>query len=238
MIAITASDDNPLAQIATSTIAYGRHREAGADGLAPTTTTAVMLAIGDAIAVAASEARGFSPDDFGQHHPGGSLGRKLTPVTESMRPLQRCRVCDTSASVRTAIARGNVSGRCGVVLITDPDGRLAGVFTDSDLVRLLQSSAGLDLDQPIANVMTVDPIRIGDDRRTPDAVAKLSRHQISELPVVDVSGRPVGLIDVTDLVAAGAMNEPPPKLRAIFPDAATSGAAATAGLIASDGGAA
>ena len=218
LIAVTATGENPLATAATTVIAYGRHREAGRHALAPTTTTAVMLAIGDAIAIAASELRGFTPADFGEHHPGGSLGRKLTPVTDAMRPLQHCRLVNASDSIRTAIGRRGGALRCGAVMITTGDGRLAGLFTDSDLVRHLQDAAGLDLDRPVGDVMTANPFQIRVDACVGDAVSVLTRRHISELPVVTHAGHPVGMIDVTDLVASGAMAEPAatPRLRA-FP---------------------
>ena len=204
LIAITATDNNPLADAATLVVPIGRHTEACQHALAPSSSTAAMLAVGDAIALRASELRGFSADDFARHHPGGALGRKLSRVDEVMRPRDHCRVADASMSVRDAIADSG-SRRCGAVMITDGDGRLAGIFTDSDLARLLQQRRDVSLDGAVSDVMTSEPICVREGEMLASALELLSRHRISELPVVNSFGAPVGMIDVTDLIASGMM---------------------------------
>ncbi|MEM9365650.1 MAG: KpsF/GutQ family sugar-phosphate isomerase [Planctomycetota bacterium] len=206
LIAITANESNPLANAATHVVPIGQHTEACQHALAPSSSTAAMLAVGDAIALRASELRGFTADDFARHHPGGALGRKLSRVEEMMRHRDQCRIAKASLSVRDAIADSG-SRRCGAVMIVEEDGRLAGIFTDSDLARLLQQRRDVSLDSPVSGVMTGEPICVRQGEMLATALEVLSRHRISELPVVDSFGTPVGMIDITDLIAAGMMHE-------------------------------
>lgn len=207
LIAITADADNPLARVADLVVPIGNHAEACPNGLAPTSSTAVMLAVGDAIAVLAGRLRGFSESDFGRFHPGGALGRKLAQVEEVMRPIETCRVSAQSVSIRDAISSGGEGRRVGAVMLTGPDGRLAGIFTDSDLARLLRSRREHNLDDPIEHHMTRTPVSIRAGRRVSEAIEILSSRHLSELPVIDESGRPLGLIDVTDLISAGDVQD-------------------------------
>lgn len=207
IIAVTADRENPLADLADHVVPIGRHREACPDGLAPTSSTSVMLAVGDAIAVLASRLCGFTPNDFARFHPGGALGRKLTDVRQTMRPLAECRVAPQTISIREAMMIGGAGRRSGAILLLDENERLAGIFTDSDLARLLQHRQETSLDEPIELFMTKQPICIADDERLPRAVDILSQRKISELPVVDSEHRPVGMIDITDLVATGDVRQ-------------------------------
>jgi arabinose-5-phosphate isomerase len=201
VVALTATDANSLSRAATLTLAYGDHGEACYLGLAPTTSTTVMLALGDALALAVAHRRAFQPIDFARYHPGGSLGRALSKVEEIMRPIDTCRVARDDASVRTVFIQSQRSGRrSGAILLVDARGQLTGLFTDSDLARLLEQQQEARFDAPIASVMTRQPITIAAGQLTRVAVETLATHNISELPVVDSAGRPVGLIDVTDVV--------------------------------------
>lgn len=202
VVALTADVDNPLAVAADCVVVLGRHDEACPLGLAPSSSTAAMLAVGDAIALLASRLRGFSQYDFARFHPGGSLGRKLARVEQLMRPRDVCRVAPASGTIRqTMVAASRGGRRSGAVMLVDANGRLAGIFTDSDLARLLESRSEGSLDDPVAGVMTrqVQTVRAGTLLR--DAIAVLAGRKISELPVLNPDGVPLGLLDITDVVS-------------------------------------
>lgn len=202
IIAITASASNSLGQRADVVLPLGRLREACPWGLAPSTSTTAMLALGDALALVTSQAKGFTPQKFARFHPGGSLGQRLKPVRDLMRPMEQLRVGYEHATVREVITQGARPGRrSGAILIITPDdGALVGLFTDSDLARLLESRRDNCLDAPITEVMTRDPLTIRSTALFADVVDLLSERKISELPVVDEFCRPVGLIDITDVI--------------------------------------
>jgi arabinose-5-phosphate isomerase len=202
LISITATDDNPLAAASDCAVAIGKHDEACPNGLAPTSSTAVMMAVGDAIAMLASTLRSFSPQDFARFHPGGSLGRKLAKVDQIMRTVDVCRVASTKDSIRNAMVASSKSGRrTGAVMLVDDDGILVGVFTDSDLARLLEQRDDRALDEPIGDRMSIQPTTAMSEILLQDAIAIMSHRRISELPIVDTDGRPLGLVDITDLVS-------------------------------------
>jgi len=202
LIAFTGDHDNPVAAKADCVVALGRPAEACPLGLAPSSSTTTMLAVGDAVALLASRLRGFSHYDFARFHPGGSLGRKLTRVEQWMRPLTACRVASDTASVReTMLTTASGSRRVGAVMLTDQAGRLAGLFTDSDLARLLESNRGAPLEAPIAEVMTRSVQTVTAGSLLEEAIAVLSDRRISELPVLDAQQQPIGLLDITDVVS-------------------------------------
>lgn len=201
VIAITARADSTLGTAATVALSIGELREADRLGLAPSTSTTVMLAVGDALALVVSRLRDFRAEDFAQFHPGGSLGKRLSRVDEVMRPLQQCRVASDKLAVKDVLVVSSLPGRrTGAVMLVDDQGRLCGIFTDSDLVRLLERGEGADLSEPIDRVMTRSPQRVIAGTLTADAVDIIAGRKISELPVVDSSGRPVGMIDITDVL--------------------------------------
>jgi arabinose-5-phosphate isomerase len=201
IIAITARSDSTLAMAATVTLELGLQEEACVLGLAPSTSTTAMLAIGDALALVTSRMRNFAREDFARFHPAGSLGRKLSKVEHHMRPLEHCRVADDGKTVREVFVGLSVPGRrTGAIMLVDAGGKLTGIFTDSDLARLFEHRREHALDGPIRAVMTAHPIAVRAGARMADAVAVMAGRKISELPVVDEAGRPVGLVDVTDLV--------------------------------------
>ena len=202
LISLTADADNPVAVASDCVVVVGKHREACPNGLAPTSSTSVLMAVGDSIAMLASRLRRFSPQDFARFHPGGALGQKLATVDQLMRPLGGCRMASVHSTVREAMISATQAQRCsGAVMLTDDFGRLAGLFTDSDLARLLQNREDSALDEPIEAIMTSDPLTTQSGTLLNDAVAIMSHQKISELPVVDSDGCPLGLIDITDLVA-------------------------------------
>ncbi len=206
VVAVTCREDSTLAQAATVKLPLGKMVEAGALGLAPTTSTTAMLALGDALALVASEQRGFGRADFAAFHPGGSLGRRLAIVDDQMRHLDQCRLAPAQTTVRQVFIDCSRPGRrSGAILLHDESGQLVGLFTDSDLARLLECRQDQALDGPIAQVMTQHPVTVQQGSSLADAVELLSSRKLSELPVVDQDGRPAGLLDVTDLVEYAAV---------------------------------
>lgn len=204
VIAITASDASTLGAAADVTIQLGRMVEAGLHGLAPTTSTAAMLAVGDALALVISQVRNFTPQQFAVFHPGGSLGRRLALVKDIMRSGDQVRIANDSATIREVFVTLSRPGRrTGAVMLVDIDGRLSGLFTDSDLARLLEHHRDQQFDRPISEVMTNKPLTLSPDAILEEALQLLGARHVSELPVIDTDGRPVGLIDITDLIGIG-----------------------------------
>lgn len=202
IVAVTGHRASTLARAAQVILDLGPLKEACSLGLAPSTSTTAMLAIGDALALVVSRMRSFGREDFARFHPGGSLGRQLAKVEEQMRPLADCRVANCSQSVRQVLVeRRRPARRTGAVMIVDPDGILRGIFTDSDLARLFESRRDDALDGPIRQVMTKRPTTVPAGSMVSDAVEIMAERKISELPVVDAAGKPIGLIDITDIVA-------------------------------------
>ena len=201
LLAITALSESTLGRAAAVTLEIGRLREADANGLAPSTTTTAMLALGDALALVTSRCRGFTSQQFANFHPGGSLGRQLSCVRDVMRPRTDCRIAAVGCTVREVFASIALPGRrTGAVLLVDDRDALVGLFTDSDLARLLERRDESKLDGPIAAVMTADPLVTHAGARLSEVVDTLAGRKVSELPVVDEAGRPVGLIDITDVI--------------------------------------
>lgn len=202
IVAITGQTASTLGRAAAVTIELGPLKEACALGLAPSTSTTAMLAVGDALALVVSRMRKFEREDFARFHPGGSLGYKLSKVEHHMRPLVECRVAAEVETVRQVLIGASMPGRrTGATMLVDAEGRLSGIFTDSDLARLFEHHRDHELDGPVRQVMTTDPLRVESGAMMVDAVAIIVGRKISELPVVDNDGRPIGLIDVTDVVA-------------------------------------
>jgi arabinose-5-phosphate isomerase len=208
IMAITGRPRSRLGRAAEIVLSIGEVREAGPLELAPTTSTTAMLALGDALALVSSQRRGFGPDDFARCHPGGALGRSLTQVDDVMRPLDQCRVALQSHTVRhVLISLSRPGRRSGAVLLTDSAGSLTGIFTDSDLARLLERQHDALLDKPIELVMTNSPSCVPRGTMMSLAVQLLTERKISELPVIDEGRRPVGLVDITDIVAFLPLDE-------------------------------
>ncbi|NLF72609.1 MAG: KpsF/GutQ family sugar-phosphate isomerase [Candidatus Anammoximicrobium sp.] len=200
-LAVTARTSSTLGQAATVVLELGPLDEACPLGLAPTTSTTAMLALGDALALVTSRMRNFAREDFAWSHPAGSLGRKLSKVDHHLRTLAKCRVAAEDKTVRQIFVDASMPGRrTGAIMLVDSEGKLSGIFTDSDLARLFEHHREQALDRPIREVMTARPVTVRMGARMIDAVAAMAQRKISELPVVDAEGRPVGLVDVTDVV--------------------------------------
>lgn len=202
LIAITGNARSTLARKSDVTIDLGMLEEVCPLGLAPSTSTTAMIAVGDALAFVLSRMRAFSREDFARYHPAGNLGRKLLKVETVMRRNHELRLASSHETVREVFAHARRRGRrTGAVMLTDSEGLLCGLFTDSDLARLFEQRKDHALDRPIAEVMTRNPLRIEVGNRLADAVEVLRHHKISELPVIDEAGRPAGLIDITDVLS-------------------------------------
>ncbi|HEX3313876.1 MAG TPA: KpsF/GutQ family sugar-phosphate isomerase [Gemmataceae bacterium] len=201
IVALTSNPRSTLAGAADVVLAYGPLDEVCPLGLAPSTSTTAMIALGDALAFVLSRARDFSKDDFARFHPAGSLGRQLLNVEALMRRSDDMRLAAETVSVREVFAQVRRRGRrTGAVILTGSDGRLTGLFTDSDLARLFEQRRDAALDRPISEVMTANPLTVAVGSRVVDAVEAMKRKKISELPVVDAAGRPAGLLDITDVI--------------------------------------
>jgi arabinose-5-phosphate isomerase len=202
LVGLTGNGCGTLARMADAALVYGSLDEADPLGLAPSTSTTVMLALGDAIAFALVESHGFTSEEFARFHPAGSLGRKLAPVDSVMRKGPALRLANIDDTVRGVFAHSSRRGRrTGAVMLLDASGRLAGLFTDSDLARLIERRSDCQLDRPIHEVMTRDPLCVSAGSGLADALEMMRRHRISELPVIESDRRPVGLLDITDLFA-------------------------------------
>jgi arabinose-5-phosphate isomerase len=201
LIAITAGRESSLGKQADVVLELGYHTEACSLGLAPSTTTTGMLALCDALTITVCEERGFTREQFARLHPAGSLGRQLMNVCEAMRPLIDCRVALDSLTVRQVMVQVSRPGRrTGAVMLLNLRGKLVGIFTDSDLARLLERCEDGRLDSPISEVMTKRFQTISQHSRLRHATELMAKRKISELPVVDDTGCPLGILDLTDLV--------------------------------------
>lgn len=201
VVAMTARSTSRLGAAADMVLELGPLQEACALGLAPSTSTTAMLALGDALALVASRTLGFGRADFARVHPGGALGARLSKVEERLRPLGECRVAADAASLREVFAQSSCPGRrTGAIMLVDADGVLTGLFTDSDLARLFEARRYEAFDLPMSELMTKRPTTVTVGAMLADAIAILADRKYSELPVVDVAGRPVGMLDITDLV--------------------------------------
>ncbi len=201
LVGITGNPRSTLANKANIALVYGPLDEVCPLGLAPSASTTTMLALGDALAFSLSRARSLTPEQFARFHPAGSLGRKLSRVDTLMRQGSELRVACSTTTVRQVFARSRQQGRrTGAVMLVDESGQLCGLFTDSDLARLIEERREADLDLPIRMVMTREPATVALGSRAHEAMDLMRRRKLSELPVVDAEGRPAGILDITDLL--------------------------------------
>ena len=201
LIALTGNPDSSLARESDVHLYAGARKEACPLNLAPTASTTAALALGDALAVALMEAKGFTRDEFARSHPGGTLGRKLLiHVRDVMRTGDEVPSVRHGAPLMEAV-REISRGRLGMTAILDDDRRVVGVFTDGDLRRTLEN--GRDLrSTPIADVMTRGPRVIGPEKLAAEAVEIMDRNKISQLLVVDQDRRLLGALNMHDLFRA------------------------------------
>ncbi len=203
VLVITGRPESMCGKLANVVLDIGRHAEACPLGMAPSTSTTAMLAMGDALALAVAEVKGLSHEQYAAVHPGGALGRSLMRVEEVMRTDNNCPLLAPEATVQDySDLLLTVPRRAGAALIADGDGRLIGFFSHGDLNRLLSKG-----DRPgrhtIRDVMTRDPKCVTVGQRVGEALKLMQKYRIDEVPVVDADHRAVGMIDIQDLLAAG-----------------------------------
>ena len=200
LVALTGDAQSTLARHADAAISIGDVAEACPMGLVPTASTTAMMVVGDAIAMCLFDLRGFGREEYARFHPGGQLGRKLMKVAEVMRQGEENPVTPEGGTIRDAIrVMSQTKGRPGCASIVDARGRLVGFFTDGDIRRQL-SDPDFSLDTPIARVMMKAPKTVRAEQLVAEATRILREHQIDQVPVLDAEGRPVGLLDVQDLL--------------------------------------
>lgn len=208
VVAITGRAGSSLARATDAAVVYGAVTEACPLALAPSSSTTVMLALGDALAFTLLELRQFTADEFARFHPAGALGRKLALVGDHMRRDDELRVAAETDTVRDVFARVRHTGRrTGAIILVDAQGALAGLFTDSDLARLFENRHDAALDGPISAVMTRTPAVTSPETKVTVALEVMKARKFSELPVVDANGKPVGMLDITDLIGLDPATE-------------------------------
>ncbi|MEJ2767292.1 KpsF/GutQ family sugar-phosphate isomerase [Mycetohabitans sp. B46] len=201
LIAVTGRPESSLAKLADVHLNARVQKEACPLNLAPTASTTAALALGDALAVAVLDARGFSADDFARSHPGGTLGRRLlTYVRDVMRTGDEVPRVTLRATVRDALFEITAK-RLGMTAIVDGNSRVEGIFTDGDLRRVLEHNGDI-LGLPITDVMTHKPRTISAAQLAVEAVALMERFRISQMLVVDADGMLIGALNTHDLFSA------------------------------------
>lgn len=200
LIALTGRAESTLARAADVALVLPAVTEACPHGLAPTTSTLIQLAMGDAIAIALLEAKGFSAQDFKTFHPGGSLGGRLKLVSDLMHTGERLPLVTLDEAMSGALVTMSAKS-FGCVGVTDSAGKLAGVITDGDLRRHMDGSL---LGKRAGEIMTTSPKTIGATALAASALETMNSTRITSLFVVD-GGKPVGLIHLHDLLRAGVV---------------------------------
>lgn len=200
IISITAIAECSLASHSDYKITIGAQPEVGPLGLAPTTSTTVMLAIGDALAMTVLNQKDFSKEDFAFYHPGGNLGRKLMTVAELMREGDHNAVANDRMTVREVVhVVTTTKGRPGAAAIVNETGSLVGVFTDGDLRRCLESEDNF-LNASIKDVMGKNPKTVAPQQLIDEALHIMTEYKIDQVIVVDSENQPIGLLDIQDIL--------------------------------------
>jgi arabinose-5-phosphate isomerase len=196
IIAITGNAHSLLAEAAKAPIVLPHWPEVGPESVAPTTSTTMSLALGDALAMTVMRQKGFTRADFGRLHPGGTLGARLKPVRKLMHSGKQLPLVGEAASMHDDVVV-MTEKRLGIAGVTDQDGRLVGVITDGDLRRNIERG----LEHKAADFMTAEPKTIGPDSLVADAVALFEDYKITSLFVVGDDGKPLGVVHIHDCPA-------------------------------------
>lgn len=198
VIAICGAGDSTLAQNCDVFLDINVEQEACPLNLAPTSSTTVMLALGDALAMVLLEARGFQKEDFAKFHPAGMVGRSLlVRVHQIMRPRSALALVKPEATIRTVLEL-MTSLRAGAAVVAGEDEQLLGIFTHGDFVRHYQTDSHVG-ERLVADLMTLNPVVVHQDKLAVEVLNLLERHRIDDLVVVDDRGAPVGIVDSQDL---------------------------------------
>lgn len=200
LITVTASSDSSLGIASDIVVPIGKIQEAGPLGLAPTSSTLALLAIGDALAMTVLQQRPIDRQKFASWHPGGALGRSLLLVSEVMRIAdQHCIVQETDSCSEVLHNITRTKNRPGAASVINAAGKLVGVFTDGDLRRCLDKQPNF-LSLPVKQVMGQNPKTITPSLLAEEALGIMKRFQIDQLIVIDKDNRPIGMLDIQDLV--------------------------------------
>ncbi len=198
IIAMCGNRKSTLAQNAHLFLDVSIEQEACPLNLAPTSSTTVMLALGDALAMVLLEARGFDKEDFAKFHPGGTIGRSLLlRVHDIMRPREAMAIVAANTSIRDAL-RAMTSVRAGAAVIVGEDEQLLGIFTHGDFVRHFQTDSRIG-ERLVADLMTLNPVTVHKDKLAVEVLNLLERHRVDDLVVIDDNNVPVGIVDSQDL---------------------------------------
>jgi arabinose-5-phosphate isomerase len=198
IIAICGDMNSNLAKNAHVVLDVNIEQEACPLNLAPTSSTTVMLALGDALAMVLLEARGFQKEDFARFHPAGMIGRSLLlRVHQIMRPRHALAMVAPDAAIRDVL-KTMTEVRAGAAVVADEEGQLLGIFTHGDFVRHFQSDNKI-ADRLVGDLMTLNPVTVHQDKLAVEVLNLLERHRIDDLVVVDDHQAPVGIVDSQDL---------------------------------------
>jgi len=203
LITISRDDKGPMPQNADVVLTLGEADEACPLGLAPTSSTTATLVLGDALAVALLEARGFTADDFARSHPAGALGKRLLLHVKHLMHTG-----DELPKVRPDTPMNKVlyeisDKRLGLTTIVDENVTLLGIFTDGDLRRMIDQQQGFDVNLPVSEVMTKSPLTISQEARAVKALEKMHEKKVNQFVVVDDTNKVIGVISMHDLIQAG-----------------------------------
>ena len=203
LVSIVGDPRSRLAIHSNVVLSMGMLTEACPLGVAPTVSTTCMLALGDALALTTMKARNFSTEDYSRFHPAGALGRKLLTVGQTMwfKPGESLPLASQNDTVQEMLAKNETTKRRGAVMVTDASGKLAGIITDADLRRAVAKEGAAVFSRRTAELMTPDCKRVREDTLAAEAMAVFHKYRIDELPVVDTEDKPLGLIDVQDIVS-------------------------------------
>jgi arabinose-5-phosphate isomerase len=198
LISLTGKPGSTMGQHSDVVLDTSVEREACPLNLAPTSSSTAMLVMGDSLAMVLLEARGFTEEQFARFHPGGSLGRALlTRVADIMRSGEQMASVADTVDVRQALA-AMTRARSGACVVTDAEGKMAGIFTHGDFARCYQSDPYVG-DKPITALMTRKPVSVQADSLAVEAVSTIGSHRVDDIVVLDHEGRAVGLVDTQDL---------------------------------------
>ncbi len=203
LVAIVGDPNSRLAIHSDLVLSMGMLDEACPHGAAPTVSTTCMLALGDALSLTTMKARNFSVEDYARFHPAGALGRKLLTVGQTMwfRPGEPLPLAQMEDTIEQMLVKNESTKRRGAVMVVDAAGKLAGIITDADLRRAMAHGGAEVFAKKVSELMTPDCKRVQENALAAEATALFHRYRIDELPVVDADDKPVGLIDVQDIVA-------------------------------------
>lgn len=202
IIALTGNKNSALARYSDLVLDVSVKKEACPLGLAPTASTTAMLAMGDALAVCLVDKKGFKEKDFALFHPGGALGKSLLLKVEDIMRKGKANPIVSQEAIVKDVLYAITGARAGAASVVDKSGRLVGIFTDGDLRRHLELDASLSA-RKVKEAMTKNPVTILPGKLAVEALRILEEKKIDELPVVDKNRKPVGMLDVQDVLRAG-----------------------------------